>query len=358
MSAPLYWTLTALLVVVLLLIGLWAYQTATRLNRLHVRYDLSWQALDGALARRAVVARAVAADAYRHRPQGRRLAALADAAERAPRSAREAAENELSAALAIVDPSSIPVALVAELADAEARVLLARRFHNDAVRDTLALRERRPVRWLRLGGTAPLPNYFEIAERAAGAAGPATSDGETAVPPTEAGLVDRRTSARVVLLDDEGSVLLFCGSDPAVTDGTAPRWWFTVGGQAHPGERLVDTAVREIAEETGLRVDPARVVGPVWRRDSVIDFNGTVIGSQEFYFIHRTSRFEPTTGGRTPLELRYIHGHRWCDSATIEKLAAGGETVYPLQLGELLAEANAVADGRGGGTPRELYRIR
>ncbi|MCB0935835.1 MAG: NUDIX domain-containing protein [Mycolicibacterium sp.] len=358
MSAPLYWTLTALLVVVLLLIGLWAYQTATRLNRLHVRYDLSWQALDGALARRAVVARAVAADAYRHRPQGRQLAALADAAERAPRPAREAAENELSAALAIVDPSAIPVALVAELADAEARVLLARRFHNDAVRDTLALRERRPVRWLRLGGTAPLPNYFEIAERAAGAAGPATSDGETAVPPTEAGLVDRRTSARVVLLDDEGSVLLFCGSDPAVTDGTAPRWWFTVGGQAHPGERLVDTAVREIAEETGLRVDPARVVGPVWRRDSVIDFNGTVIGSQEFYFIHRTSRFEPTTGGRTPLELRYIHGHRWCDSATIEKLAAGGETVYPLQLGELLAEANAVADGRGGGPPRELHRIR
>ena len=359
MSAPLYWTLTALLVVVLLLIGLWAYQTATRLNRLHVRYDLSWQALDGALARRAVVARAVAADAYRHRPQGRRLAALADAAERAPRSAREAAENELSAALAIVDPSSIPVALVAELADAEARVLLARRFHNDAVRDTLALRERRPVRWLRLGGTAPLPNYFEIAERAAGAAGPATSDGETAPPPTESGLVDRRTSARVVLLDDEGSVLLFCGSDPAVTDGTAARWWFTVGGQAHPGERLVDTAVREIAEETGLRVDPARVVGPVWRRDSVIDFNGTVIGSQEFYFIHRTSRFEPTTtGGRTPLELRYIHGHRWCDSATIEKLAAGGETVYPLQLGELLAEANAVADGRGGGPPRELHRIR
>lgn len=358
MSAPLYWTLTALLVVVLLLIGLWAYQTATRLNRLHVRYDLSWQALDGALARRAVVARAVAADAYRHRPQGRRLAALADAAERAPRPAREAAENELSAALAIVDPSAIPVALVAELADAEARVLLARRFHNDAVRDTLALRERRPVRWLRLGGTAPLPNYFEIAERAAGAAGPATSDGETAVPPTEAGLVDRRTSARVVLLDDEGSVLLFCGSDPAVTDGTAPRWWFTVGGQAHPGERLVDTAVREIAEETGLRVDPAQVVGPVWRRDSVIDFNGTVIGSQEFYFIHRTSRFEPTTGGRTPLELRYIHGHRWCDSATIEKLAAGGETVYPLQLGELLAEANAVADGRGGGPPRELHRIR
>ncbi len=66
----------------------------------------------------------------------------------------------------MVEPASLPVALVAELADAEARVLLARRFHNDAVRDTLALRERPAVRVLRLGGTAALPSYFEIAERA------------------------------------------------------------------------------------------------------------------------------------------------------------------------------------------------
>ncbi|AQT80569.1 exopolyphosphatase [Mycolicibacterium litorale] len=343
MAGPLYWSLTAILVVVLLFSALWAYQTATRLDRLHVRYDLSWQALDGALARRAVVARAVAADTYRGRPEGRRLAALADAAERAPRSGREAAENELSAALATVDPTSMPVALVAELADAEARVLLARRFHNDAVRDTLALRERRPVRWLRLGGTAALPTYFEIAERAG---------------PQDAELVERRTSARVVLLDDSGAVLLFCGSDPAITDRVAPRWWFTVGGRAHPGERLVDTAVREIAEETGLRVDPAQMVGPVWRRDSMIDFNGAVVASQEFYFVHRTVRFEPAAAGRTPLELRYIHGHRWCDSATIGQLVAAGETVYPLQLGELLAEANLLADGGGGGPTAELQPIR
>ncbi|MBB3752754.1 8-oxo-dGTP pyrophosphatase MutT (NUDIX family) [Mycolicibacterium sp. BK634] len=345
MAPGLYWTLTALLILVLVVSALLALQTASRLDRLHIRYDLSWQALDGALARRAVVARAVAADTYRGRPEGKRLATLADAAERAPRSGREAAENELSAALATVDPTSMPVSLVAELADAEARVLLARRFHNDAVRDTLALRERRPVRWLRLAGTAPVPSYFEIAERADTAPSGAVEQ------------VDRRTSARVVLLDDRGAVLLFCGSDPAVTTGVAPRWWFTVGGQALPGERLVDAAVREIAEETGLRVDPVQMVGPVWRRDSLIDFNGTVVSSQEFYFVHRTARFEPTAAGRTQLELRYIHGHRWCDSATIEQLAAGGQTVYPLQLGELLEEANLLADGRGG-PDTELHPIR
>jgi hypothetical protein len=166
MDPVLYWTLAALLVFVLLSIALWAYQTANRLDRLHVRCDLSWQALDAALARRAVVARAIAVDAYDGTAEGARVVTLSVAAERAPRSAREAAENELSTALTVVDPDRVPPALMAELAEAESRVLLARRFHNDAVRDTLALRERRPVRWLRLGGRAALPTYFEIAETA------------------------------------------------------------------------------------------------------------------------------------------------------------------------------------------------
>jgi hypothetical protein len=47
--------------------------------------------------------------------------------------------------------------------------MIARRVYNDAVRDTLALRSRRMVRWLRLAGTAALPQYFEIAEPQDGA---------------------------------------------------------------------------------------------------------------------------------------------------------------------------------------------
>src|SRR5436189_5089849 len=101
----------AVLAVVLMLIAAWAYQTAHRLDRLHVRYDLSWQALDGELARRAVVARAVAVDAYGGGPDGKRLAALADAAQRAPRTARDAAEKELSAAADGVHRGSLPIAL-------------------------------------------------------------------------------------------------------------------------------------------------------------------------------------------------------------------------------------------------------
>ena len=61
-------TLSAVTILVLSVIaavvvglGLWAYTTANRLDRLHVRSDLSWQALDAALARRAVVVRSIAA---------------------------------------------------------------------------------------------------------------------------------------------------------------------------------------------------------------------------------------------------------------------------------------------------------
>lgn len=160
-----------------------------------------------------------------------------------------------------------------------------------------------------------------------------------------------RTSARVVLLDAEGSVLLLCGSDPAITDGTAPRWWFTVGGQILPGEPLAEAAARELAEETGLQVGPERMLGPVWRRESQIDFNGAVMLSEEFYFVHRTPRFDPAVAGRTELEMRYIHEHRWCDAAAIAGLEGAGQRVYPRQLAELLGEANRLFDAPDGALP-------
>lgn len=167
-------TAVILLVVVVAIVVLgvagWAYGRANRLDRLNVRVDLAWQSLSAALERRTVVVRAIAAwlDAApdaETRAQARDLAVCADAAESAPRSDREDAENALSAALARVDADVRPPALIAELADAETRVMMARRFYNDAVRDTRSLAERRLVRLLRLGGHAPVPEYFEIVER-------------------------------------------------------------------------------------------------------------------------------------------------------------------------------------------------
>ncbi|MFG1794866.1 NUDIX domain-containing protein [Nocardia sp. NPDC049149] len=334
----------ALIAAVIVAIGLWAYSTANRLDRLHVRSDQSWQALDAALARRAVVARSVAmaiagpsddpalADQARMTlaDQAVQLSQLAARAERAGRADRETAENQLSGALSTIDITRLRPQMVAELADAEARVLIARRFHNDAVRDTLALRTRRPVRILHLGGTAPLPTYFEITERAT----PAASTGLS---------VDTiRTTARIVLFDEHDRTLLMRGNDPKTPDVS---FWFTVGGGVEPGETLRTAAVRELYEETGHQADPESLRGPIWRRVAVFPFDGELIRSEELFFALRVRGYEPQATNLTAIERRSITGHQWCTTEDIVRLDGSGETVYPYNLDELLPEAAAAASG-------------
>lgn len=118
-------TLIGLVLVTALLIGMWAYGNANRLDRLHVRTDLTWQALDAALARRAVVVRSLSIDLPA--PDAERLTALSLRAERMDRPQRENAENQLSRALAAMDAVPVRASHHAELADADARVLIARR---------------------------------------------------------------------------------------------------------------------------------------------------------------------------------------------------------------------------------------
>lgn len=307
---------TALVVVVVaLLLSAWILGIANRLDRLHVRTDAAWAALDAALARRAVVTRALLDPA---------LSAAASRAESASRADRELAENELSALLGALDRSSLAPALAFELADAEERVVLARRVHNDAVRDTLLQRRRRIVRWLRLSGTAPQPSYFEIAEPAA---------------PSDAVMLTPRPSARVVLTDASGRVLLFQGFDPARPQ---ELFWFTVGGGVEDGEELRDAAVRETFEETGVKLEPSSLVGPVWRRRAVFSFDGETFDAEEWFFHASVDSVSVDTSGFNDVENATVSGYRWW---SVEELEATEDTVYPVQLAELLPSLTTEWDG-------------
>jgi 8-oxo-dGTP pyrophosphatase MutT (NUDIX family) len=170
-----------------------------------------------------------------------------------------------------------------------------------------------------------------------------------------------RLAARVVLLDADGRVLLFRGSDPArPQDGT---WWITPGGGVEPGESLEQAARRELREETGFAL--TEPLGPiVFSRIARFSFEGREYEQTEHFFraelnstgLNSTepNGTEPNSteaagtevdySGWTEIERRSIQTHRWW---TASELRATAETVYPETLADLLVQDDVEADGSG-----------
>ena len=161
---PVGWLVFAVCIAVLL--TMWVTFTLTRLDRLHARVDAAQAALDAQLVRRAAALLHVAeapdsgvADDLRPRYE-----AVARAALNVVPDERQGAENAVGRAVGelAAGPAQVRADAVEELREAAARVLIARRFYNDAVRDTRTLRARRMPRLLRLAGRRTMPQFFDI----------------------------------------------------------------------------------------------------------------------------------------------------------------------------------------------------
>jgi hypothetical protein len=158
------WLLVGGLLVLLLVA--WTAWTLARLRRLETRVARAWTTLDTQLRRRAGLAEELcrAHPAALGPERAERLAAAA-AGGRAPAAGdRELAENVLGRVLRELpeDLAGVPDAVAADLRGTTTRMGLARRFYNDAVRDTRALRGGRLSRVLRLHAGRPLPLFFDI----------------------------------------------------------------------------------------------------------------------------------------------------------------------------------------------------
>ena len=160
------------IVLVVVLAGLYLWRVANRLDRLNARVEGSRSALDAQLVRRSAVTLELATASLLDPATSVLLADAAHEARDAPKDERELAESNLSRALraALDEPGQIAeieaqpggAELVRDLAAACRRAVMARRFHNDTVTATRAVRNKRIVRWLRLAGRSSPPPSFEM----------------------------------------------------------------------------------------------------------------------------------------------------------------------------------------------------
>ncbi|GEP59342.1 NUDIX hydrolase [Reyranella soli] len=141
----------------------------------------------------------------------------------------------------------------------------------------------------------------------------------------------RRLSARFLILDQAGRILLFrfvykrgplAGQD----------FWGTPGGGVEDGETLEQAALRELVEETGLRRDS---VGPeVARREVVLQLpDGEHVVQDERFFVVRVTDNALSKADWTDLEREVMVEHRWW---SLDELAQTEATVWPKNLREMI----------------------
>ena len=145
--------------------------------------------------------------------------------------------------------------------------------------------------------------------------------------PLDADGYPHREAARVLLFDDAGRLLLAKGHDE---DQPERHWWFTIGGGIEEGEEPRVAAVREVLEETGLRLRPEDLIGPVLYRRAEFDFLAVTARQDEWFFVAHAPSTTLSRQGWTQLERSVIDAQRWWDIDEAE--AQIEDDLYPARI--------------------------
>ncbi len=160
--------------------------------------------------------------------------------------------------------------------------------------------------------------------------------------------VIERDVVRVVVLDTDGRILLFHASDAFYPEQGS--WWELPGGGIEPGETYVETAIRELYEETGILVVPDQLSGPLWRRTATFRYRGERRVQHEVVV---TARLDGTAtvdvSGQLPYELEDYAESRWWP---VDEVRAHTGPTYPGLLAKVL---DALLRGETIDEPFEVF---
>lgn len=138
----------------------------------------------------------------------------------------------------------------------------------------------------------------------------------------------QRRSARAILLDSEGRILLIRFE---VTRQSKPfAFWATPGGTVEAGESDYEAVRRELIEELHLDL---RMEGPVHAAVDEFEHEGEAVVSTDLFFVGRCERNAPRLDPLADAERAAMRELRWWSTSEID---ASDEPIFPADLATVL----------------------
>lgn len=161
-----------------------------------------------------------------------------------------------------------------------------------------------------------------------------------------------RNTVRIVLLNGQNQLLLMRVDDPgthSVNEKYAGSFWVTIGGKQEGNETAIQTAQRELTEETGLRINDVSFGPVIWLRELDLVLYTKAVHLNEQYILAHTNINEVSPTNLSKYESNIVKELRWF---TAEDIARSKDTIYPLGLNKLISDVLAKK------IPREPIKIK
>lgn len=147
-----------------------------------------------------------------------------------------------------------------------------------------------------------------------------------------------KKSIKVLLLNDKNEILLMCADDPKTVSADGKyygRFWFPIGGGIEEGESIVDAAIRELYEETGLRKEEFELGPVVWFGEFDLTLVGILTRMKETFIVAKAKRTNVSLTKLDDWEKKVVKGIAWF---SLEEIKNSLDVIFPVLLGEYLPD--------------------